>query len=336
MSLEAFFKKLIQSKLSYLLYPLSCLYGLVLFFKKNLSSKGHKIDKITVVSIGNIDFGGSGKTPVTLKLLSLFDQKKTAVISRGYKSKLEHQGSSIANVFKEAPNASDIIGDEPLLILEHFPEALMLVGKDRKTSLKKAVFENRKIAILDDGAQVTSIHKDFNIILCDPQDPIKPLFPCGYRRDLAATLNSADFVIFTYCFDKNMYKEAKKKIAPYYQGPTCGFKACIKLDVQESKIAVLCAIARPERFLNHLQSMGYEVIESAILDDHATFNRDFLESFIARCHAKNISNLVCTEKDFVKLPKEYKNTFKIAELAFEAAFDASFWESFIGKIQKIS
>lgn len=336
MSLEAFFKKLIRSKVSYSLYPLACLYGLILCLKKNFASKVFKEEKITVVSVGNLDFGGSGKTPTTLKLLNCLDPLKTAVISRGYKSTLEHQGSNVANVFKNIENASDIMGDEPLLILEHFPEALMLVGKDRKTSLKTAILQNRRIAILDDGAQVKSIHKDFNIILCDPKNPIKPLFPCGYRRDLVSTIQTADLVIFTYCSDEDTYKEAKQKIAPYYQGPTCGFKARIKLDVKEKEIAVLCAIAQPQRFLNTLQELGYEIKETAILDDHAVFDKKFLKNFMAKCQEKKVSNFICTEKDFVKLPKEYKNTFKIAGLSFEAAFDASFWESFIGKIQKIS
>lgn len=336
MSLESFFKKLIQSNGSYLLYPLSWLYASILFLKKKIAPHIPKNEKITVISVGNLDLGGSGKTPTTLKLLGLLDPKKGAVISRGYKSDLEHEGSSIANPFKNAENASQIIGDEPLLILQQFSDVLLLVGKDRKTSLKTALDKNCKWAILDDGGQVQSIYKDFNIILCDPKNPIKPLFPSGYRRDLISTLKAADFVVFTYCSNQQEYASAKQKIAPYYQGPTCGFKARLSLDLEEKNIAVLCAIAQPERFLKQLEALGYQIKEKAILDDHARISKEILEVFFARCMEKKIAYAVCTEKDFVKLPKEYKTYFKVAKLSFEPSFDASFWESFIGKIQKIS
>jgi tetraacyldisaccharide 4'-kinase len=336
MSLEALFHRWVKSKLSYTLFFLSWLYALVLLIKKVFKPKVFKRPEIFVISIGNLDFGGSGKTPTTLKVLENIDSKTSCVITRGYKSELEHKGSSFANLFKDDPNAAAIMGDEPFMMLEKFPDCLFFVGKDRKASLEKALHEKCKVAILDDGAQVQSIHKDFSIILCDPKEPIKPLFPVGYRRDLICPLNQADLVIISYCQDQAAYQSAVKKISPYFRGLTCGFFAKISLKTSEKQIAVLAAIARPERFIEQLRLNGYEILDSLILDDHQTIKESMLQDFYNRALKHGVKAFICTEKDFVKLPSEYKKIFIQAKLEFEPRFDAPNWESFVGKIRKIS
>ena len=96
---------------SILLLPLSLVYLLVFFFKKKLSLFKVKPKSHTII-IGNINVGGTGKTPLIIELIRYLKEKNinVGVISKGYGRK------SKKNIFVENYHSADVVGDEPLLI----------------------------------------------------------------------------------------------------------------------------------------------------------------------------------------------------------------------------
>jgi tetraacyldisaccharide 4'-kinase len=336
MSLESLYKKMIRSSFRYFFYPFSGFTFCILKAKNYFQSSPDPINDICVISIGNVDFGGTGKTPFLLHMLEYFKELPIAVLSRGYKSQLEYQGSTKVNHLISSETLAKKIGDEPSLILKKFPSISLYVGKDRALGLKQALEEKAKWAFLDDGAQYPHIYKHFNIVLVDSQNPIQSLYPAGYRRDLLDPLKKADLVVIPYVDKEEDYLKTKQKLSSISQASCVGFKAKLDTKGARKKIALLTAIARPERLIAQLKNRGFELLFEKILDDHAPITNELIESFLAKGKAHQDLDYLCTEKDFVKISSSYQKQFLPIKLLFEPAFDILVWESFIGKIQKIS
>lgn len=333
MSLEKGFKRFIKSPFSFLASPLSWLFFLILVIKKWCTKAGLEIPGVYVVSIGNLDFGGTGKTPTLLAFLRDLQGPYVAVITRGYRSVLEHKGSTKVNHLAHSLDLATIIGDEPALILSKFPEIPLYVGKKRSDGLRKAADSSCRVVLLDDGAQHTSVKKHLNVLVLDKLEPIKPLFPCGYRRDSLECLKKADLLIFSYVDSIQEYHDAISKIRPYTNAPCVGLQATLELETQGKNIALLTAIANPQRLAHQLIKRGYTIKTQLILDDHAYFSKNLLDKFLKE--AQGLS-LVCTEKDLVKIPSPYKKLFNAIKLTLKPTFDLETWERFIGKIKKMS
>ena len=131
----------------------------------------------TVVSVGNIVAGGTGKTPFVHLLAKTFRHRKVAILSRGYGS----------------------IADEALLLARRLPEVKVYVGKDRVASGIKAIKEGAELLILDDGFQYRRLARDFDLVLLDGDDLFGKghYLPWGYLRDSPKRLREAD-AVFIY------------------------------------------------------------------------------------------------------------------------------------------
>lgn len=333
MSLERGFKKFINSSWAPLALPFAALYATGLFLRRLVTKKLKEYDSVCVISVGNVDMGGTGKTPTLLTFLEHFPSKSMAVLTRGYKSELEHKGSLKVNHLLKDPKASSLIGDEPTLILSKFPQVDLYVGKHREIGFNQAVNEGRKIVFLEDGAQFLKIKKDFEVIVVDPQEPVKPLCPAGYRRDLLATLKKCDLVVIPYVDSNIEYEECKQKLKRYTDAKTVGLQALLHIPSSHSKVALIAAIARPERLLRQLKERGFEIESVQLLDDHACFSESVLSEFLKSSEGLN---RLCTEKDWVKLPDSVKTLISPIKLTLKPTYDLQNWESFIGKIEKIS
>lgn len=332
MSLERAFKWFTRSRYHVLGYPLSFIFYLILKIKKKIGKSSLDLAPPFVISVGNIDFGGSGKTPILLLLLEYFKNINCAVISRGYKSKLESQGSTLINQLLEID--ASIIGDEPMLIHSKFPDISLFVGANKEVSLKGC--KDKKLIFLDDGAQSSKIRKDISIILVDPQKPIKPLFPAGYRRDLTDTLKDADFVIIPYCETQDIYNKAKTIVKQYSNAKICGFQAQLIVPEKGKKIGLLTSIAKPERLKSQLLALGYDIVYEKFLDDHQSISADLIENFQKKAFCFQAEMLCVTEKDIVKINNKYKQKFSVIELKLIPVYDIEEWQSLIGKIEKMS
>ncbi len=186
-----------------LLYPVSMLYGLVVYFRNTLYDlnifKSKEFD-VTVISMGNITVGGTGKTPHVEYLVDLLKEKfQVATLSRGYKRK--SKGFFLVN------NDSTVreVGDEPLQIKRKFSDVTVSVCENRVEGVEKLLAsDNQKspdVILLDDAFQHRKIMPVINILLIDYNRPLKndSLLPVGSLRENASQLRRANIIIFSKC-----------------------------------------------------------------------------------------------------------------------------------------
>jgi|GEM_PF-364187 len=198
--MEKLFKKIIYSNnlllmpIFYILVLLSYVYK---FFIVKKRKKGYKA-KFTenfIISIGNITFGGTGKTPLTIFLAKeLAKRYKVSIIMRGYKG--EYKNPHLVNVDNDSV---DKVGDEAILISAS-TGLPVIISRNRAAGIR---FANRSIKpdiiILDDAFQHFAVKRDINIVLIDYNNPFGNgrLLPAGILREPVAALKDADYVLIT-------------------------------------------------------------------------------------------------------------------------------------------
>jgi tetraacyldisaccharide 4'-kinase len=171
--LMLFGQTLIENQSPFLLFlaPVSWLYGLIVKIRNCLYDwhwlKSYRVD-CTVVSVGNIIAGGTGKTPFISLLAKRFSHRKVAILTRGY---------------GEVP-------DEALLLKKHLPLVRIYIGKDRVASAEQAVRDGAELILMDDGFQHRRLARDFDIIL--EGDSKGHYLPWGFLRDNPDRLKNVD------------------------------------------------------------------------------------------------------------------------------------------------
>lgn len=301
--------------------------------------KVHKLPAF-VVSIGNIAAGGTGKTPLIQKLVKHLDPKiRLAILTRGFLSKIETSG----RVEKISERKGCFLpvqycGDEPYL-LANTTSVPVWVGKNRVESGYRAIAENMQCLLLDDGMQYRTLARDLEIIIIDAKDPFgqQKFLPSGLLRDTPLRLNRANWIIANHVDSIYQYEELKKKISLYSSAPIIGMKiaVCKPEEVAGKKVGIFCALGRPERFLQTVEEIGCSIVDHVFLPDHLPFRSKELHLFAKRCKDKAAEILLCTEKDWVKLPS-FGCCIPVIALRIELEIMAghSIWEDMLEQIGK--
>jgi tetraacyldisaccharide 4'-kinase len=188
--------------LRYILLPFSFFYGSIMWVRNMLFNLGIKqIEKVdaTVVSVGNLSVGGTGKTPhVDWIVTKLKNEIPTAILSRGYGRK----SKGFVLVTKHSP--AERVGDEALFYKrKHKEDIEVAVSEKRVEGAEKLLIlkAKLKLIVLDDAYQHRYIHRDVNILLTDYNRPYYKDFvlPSGRLREFRSGKNRADVVIVTKC-----------------------------------------------------------------------------------------------------------------------------------------
>lgn len=270
-----------------------------------------------VVSVGNIEAGGTGKTPLVLLLAEAFRHRKVALLTRGY---------------GEVP-------DEALLLQKRAPFAKVYIGKNRLASAERAIAEGAELIILDDGLQHRRLQRDFELIAVSETEAVlkkNGLFrylPWGRLRDTPRRLFEAD-ALFAQEFqgEKGVdiaLKIAPKKVVEIHSG------ACLD-SMAGKKVALFSAIANPRRFRRVVEEMGGSVLFEKIFADHSVLSEKELCSLGKEAKEKGCELLLCTEKDAVKLSSQKKIPLPLyfLEVAAEVRRGGDFWQKLIAKIEE--
>lgn len=283
------------------LLMISYIYGFLaachyFFYKVNLL-KSHK-SGIATISVGNITLGGTGKTPFVIMLAECLAAKdrKTAVLIRGY-------GEDEWKMLEEK------LGKRGIKIL---------VGKNRAKSARKAEHCGMDTLILDDGFQHRRLKRDLDIVLVDSENPFGNgrLFPRGILREPIKNLKRADVIVLTKT-DKGkqnigIIEEKLKRIAsgkPILKAvhePKALFNirdGNIETPdfIKNKTVCALSAICDPSYFRHTVQKIGALIGLEFTFSDHYAYKARDLNRIFKECKSKNISIIVTTEKDAVKL-----------------------------------
>ena len=264
---------------------------------------------IPIISVGNIIVGGSGKTPITIKLASKYEN--ACVILRGY-------GRDSKGLFVVSSNGKILVdvkisGDEAMLLANSLKNATVIVSENRVKAILKAKELGCKIIFLDDGFSKYQISK-FNILLRPKDEPtnIFCLPSGGYREP------------------KGFYAQADIELL---EGSDFKRVITIKKDGMQSelpsKTVLITAISKPKRLLEFLP----KDIKMISFHDHYDFTNEDIKNIQEKY--KDYSFLT-TGKDFVKLKKfNLKNLYLLdLEIKINENVDFSLMNEYIESFNK--
>lgn len=222
---------------------------------------------IDVISVGNLNVGGSGKTPLVTALASRYEN--AAIILRGYGR--GSQGLYVIRDRHKILKDVNVSGDEAMIYATKLPNTVVIVSEDRKKAIQKAKEMGAKIVFLDDAYSKHDIQKlDF---LIDAEFDNKSCLPSGPFRERLWSDKKA--VILKEGIDFHRKTSLKDRC---------------------DKMSLITAIARPKRLDKFLP----DVVSKNYFADHHNFSKEEVEDILKR--DKSESALV-TYKDYVKLEK---------------------------------
>jgi tetraacyldisaccharide 4'-kinase len=325
-----------------LLIPFSILWERLYRLRRSLYEYGilkKNVFQVPIISVGNLTFGGAGKTPFIIYLAKYFQDKEKvpAILTRGYKGSLEHSDGIIKGGQRFKANPIEF-GDEPLLISRRLEKGAVIVGKNRSQNLKKYFHEvEPDIVLLDDGFQHIQLFRSFNIVLFDAtmDHSEYKVAPRGYLREGFSALKDADAIVISRCDqvgDQELEK-LQKLISPYHHPkvplakvryiPTGIYDIYFNkiMDIEDFKglkVIAVAAIAGPDSFFNMLESLGAEIVEKFAYPDHYYFTREDINNLL-NIAVKESAIVVTSEKDLVKIRKvsqDAKITFLNIQIDF--------------------
>jgi tetraacyldisaccharide 4'-kinase len=260
---------------------------------------------IPVISVGNIAFGGSGKTPLAVEIAAdlLAGGEKPALVSRGYKGAWEKRGGVLSDG-REIRGTWREGGDEPFMAARQVPGAGVFVGKDRLASCRKAAELGFSCAVLDDGFQHLRLARDVEIVLVDPQEK-------QALRESPISLRRADFILVR----KTEGSINKEKIAASFPAAAVsefwtearGF-ASLNQDgtlprdaFRGRRVLAFCGIARPRRFFSLLEDCEAKIAGMLSFPDHYSYPEKAIGRIADAARAAGAEAVITTEKDAVKI-----------------------------------
>lgn len=286
--------------LTALLAPLEGLFAVLAAVRRLAYRHGWLASRrlpVPVVVIGNINVGGVGKTPLTLELIRLMQEKgaRVGVISRGY-------GGSHQSPVEVLPDSdAALVGDEPLLLAA--AGAPVVVGRDRIAAgeaLLKA-HPGLDLILADDGLQHYRLERDLEIVVLDGVRGLGNgrLLPNGPLRESAARLAQVDAIVVNGegnrtlplppgvpCFSMRVEAGAIHALGqPQLQREAAAFAG--------QRVVALAGIGHPERFFVSLRAAGVSVERELVYPDHHAFCQQDLP--------EDADAVIVTSKDAVKM-----------------------------------
>lgn len=294
-----------------LLFPLSIIYDLITRTRNHLYNIGHKSSftfDIPVISIGNLNAGGSGKTPMTEYIIRLLSHKhRLATLSRGYGRRT--RGFRFANM---KDNASTI-GDEPYqMFLKFGADVVVTVGEDRALAIPNILQEHNDIeaVLLDDAFQHRAVKPGFSILLTEYSEPFTRdyVLPAGNLRESRRGASRADVIVVTKCPSKPSMDSMTSEIRRYagdkpvfYTTVRYGqLKSFGNLSSPTGKIILVTGIANPKPLSDHLMTQ-FEIIKSMTFADHHSYTEGDVNDIHYEAQQFSDVIILTTEKDMVRL-----------------------------------
>jgi tetraacyldisaccharide 4'-kinase len=266
--------------------------------KRLKSGPWQKLD-VPVICVGNINIGGTGKTPTVIAILEVFANLGITahVVSRG------HGGSEIGPLLvEERTHTAAQVGDEPLLIAAF---GTCWVAKDRAKGAKAAIKAGAQVIVMDDGFQNPSLAKDLSLVVVDAEIGFGNgrVIPAGpLREPLKDGLSRADIVVPIGS------PAAQKRLAARIDNPV--WNGTLRpletgMDWAGTRFIAFAGIGRPGKFFTTLETLGANVIATHAFPDHAPYSDTILQRLQAEAKAKS-AQLVTTEKDMARLPADFR------------------------------
>lgn len=284
--------------------PFSFLYFFIIilrnvFYAFNIFRK-HKINA-KVISVGNITWGGTGKTPVAAFIADILAKKnhRVSILIRGYGN------------------------DESELLPKLTSNVPVLVGKDRVARGLEAIESNLSDTILlDDGFQYVRLRRDLDIVCVGAVKPFGNgwVIPAGTLREGLSSLKRADIFLITKAdlvSSKDKLEKLERKLRSINPGAIIAKAIHRPLyfyrlsneekvnigELQNKEFALVSAIGSPECFEKTVLRLGLKINKHFVFRDHHMYKKEDLDRINDYCRKNNIDTVISTEKDVVKLQR---------------------------------
>ncbi len=278
--------------ISYLLIPFSIPVMIRNFFSQFF--KKEKSLAIKTICVGNIYLGGTGKTPLTIKLYEILN-------------KLNYK---VATVKKDYSNQKD----EQLLLHE---KTSLIITKSRKKLIKQGLNKNYDFIIFDDGLQEMAMDFNYKFVCFKIKNWIGngKLIPAGPMRENISSLKRFDAVFL------NGYSNNFEDIKDQIQNVNSNIKIfrtfyqisnIEKLDLN-SRYLIFSGIGNPSDFKDILLENKFNVKKEMIFPDHYEYNQNDLNQIFENAKNENLK-ILTTEKDYIKILKKFKVKFNFLSI----------------------
>lgn len=281
--------------ISYILTPFTLPIILRNFFFNLLKKKN--FSKIKTICIGNIYLGGTGKTPLTIKIFEILKKHnhKVATVKKFYKNQIDEQ-----LLLKEATSA--------------------IISKSRKNALYEGIKNKYEILLFDDGLQDIEIDYDKKIVCFKINNWIGngQLIPAGPLREKISSLKRFD-ALFLNGSNNNIheYTEQIKKINPNIKifKSKYRIKDINKYDLN-SEYLIFSGIGNPKDFKSLMLENNFKIKKEVLFTDHFNYSSKNLEDILNLARNEKLK-IMTTSKDYIKLPKYYKKEISCLDIDLE-------------------
>jgi len=290
-----------------LLWPLSLPYGAVAHlraraYRKHIL-KPKKLEG-TVISVGNLTVGGTGKTPMVLWIAErlLAEGKSVGILTRGYRGKPLASGPDDLH----GDNSSS---DEVQLLKARLGDRVAFgVGANRFERGSELARRGINWFILDDGFQHLQLVRDADIVLIDATNPFGGgrVLPAGRLREPRTALARADVIVITRSQHAPAVEAAIRRdsdapifyaraeldavLAPFHPHLS-------EQDARRRKLFAFCGIGNPAAFVADLRDWGFQIAGHRFFPDHHRYTARDIAEIERDAKAAGAEGVICTEKD---------------------------------------
>ena len=282
-----------------------------------------------MVSVGNLEVGGSGKTPLALWLVerAAAAGKRVAYVSRGFASAAEHgplvtvvpardstPPASLAGlrvVSRAAVGLADAAGDEAAVVAARAPAVPLVLARDKRRAVNLAARLGAEIVVVDDAFQSFALARHIDVLLLDSVHPLANgrVLPAGRLREAPSSIGRADVVVFNGAGNSADIDASRARVARWLRAgaKVYGLRRRSSL-VPATRTAsgaptsafLVAGIAKPDDFSRSVAAIGVHVEGMVAYRDHHRYQLADVQEIRARASGQA---LVTTEKDWTKLSR---------------------------------
>jgi tetraacyldisaccharide 4'-kinase len=329
--------------------PWQLLYGAMLATRRRRAASRARHLPVPVISVGNLHWGGGGKTPFTIAVAAGLSARgrRVAILSRGYGR--SSRGAQIVSRGQGAELDVEQAGDEPFLMAEQLDGVAVVVGEQRYAAGELALAELGRrpdLFVLDDGFSHVRLARNLDLLLFPAADPWAGgrLLPSGRLREPLSAVRHADAVVLSGAKSVgNAGGELARALASHgYSGPgyaSATIAGAPRLASGEalapgSPVYALAAIARPAAFFAAVRASGLEVVGAKGFRDHHPYSELDLRAIERDARAATAGTVLTTEKDVAKLAGRIG--LDLAVLPIEARPEPGFWRWLEARLEGMS
>ncbi len=294
-----------SSFLSSCLLIFSFIYWIVFIIKKKCTTVYKP--KIRTICCGNLYVGGSGKTPLAIKIFKELEKKENCiVIKKNYSNQIDE-----INLLRD--------------------KVKLLTPSSRIEGIIEAEKSGITTAIFDDGLQDFSFKKDISILCINSLNGFgnHRILPAGPLRESLSSIKNVELAVINgpknIEIEKEIFKRNKSIKIYYSKYVMKNFEKYLGKD-----IFAFSGIGNNDQFFDHLNKIELNVKKTKSFPDHYNYSDEDLNKILYICEQESFLPLT-TEKDYFRLNNFFKN--KINYIPVELEIDN--YSGFIHDLENI-